>query len=344
MICSNDPLYAPLHQRYVRSSYATHRGDVVYAHKTRRGTNRSFIVPRLQGNGKISNHLGNLVFRTRQVAMVTFSDRKRGVESITTPNLTEYYTAELTSSTAYYAFVLKTRLPKSRRFLHPVRYAAGESQKPEMCYSTGGYRYGFNGKENDDEVYGEGNSLDFGARVYDSRLGRWLSLDPLQVKYPSLSAYNFAGNTPIQAVDPDGKLILFVNGYQGAKDFVYDVITTVGIPAALIRAFCSDDQICPEEISHFDKGNYWDKIDDKFKERIGDQNAVYADGSSHMFSSADRRLNAGKEAGLNMLKKIESGDIKLIPGETIKIVAHSQGCAYAAGMAEVLMTNKNIKI
>ncbi|MFK7059864.1 hypothetical protein V3Q90_06970 [Flavobacterium oreochromis] len=34
-----------------------------------------------------------------------------------------------------------------------------------------GYRYGFNGKE-DDQIKGEGNSYDFGARIYDPRIGR----------------------------------------------------------------------------------------------------------------------------------------------------------------------------
>lgn len=36
--------------------------------------------------------------------------------------------------------------------------------------------------EKDNEVKGSGNSLDFGARIYDSRLGKWLSTDPLQTK------------------------------------------------------------------------------------------------------------------------------------------------------------------
>jgi RHS repeat-associated protein len=73
---------------------------------------------------------------------------------------------------------------------------------------TGDYRYGFNGKEKDNEIKGDGNNLDFGARIYDSRLGRWLSLDPLQEKYPSLSPYNFCANNPIMYVDPDGKKII----------------------------------------------------------------------------------------------------------------------------------------
>ncbi len=36
------------------------------------------------------------------------------------------------------------------------------------------YRYGFNGKEKDNEWSGIGNHLDFGERGYDSRIARWL--------------------------------------------------------------------------------------------------------------------------------------------------------------------------
>ena len=43
---------------------------------------------------------------------------------------------------------------------------------PNRHGSTDSYRYGFNGMEKDDKVKGEGNSYDFGARMYDSRIGR----------------------------------------------------------------------------------------------------------------------------------------------------------------------------
>ncbi|MBK8705993.1 MAG: hypothetical protein IPN33_22180 [Saprospiraceae bacterium] len=66
-------------------------------------------------------------------------------------------------------------------------------------------RYGFNGKEKDDEVKGTGNSLDFGARVYDSRLGRFLSLDPQFNKFADWSPFIFAGNIPIRLVDINGE-------------------------------------------------------------------------------------------------------------------------------------------
>ena len=41
------------------------------------------------------------------------------------------------------------------------------------------YRYGFNGKENDNEVKGGGNQQDYGERIYNLRLGRFLSVDPI---------------------------------------------------------------------------------------------------------------------------------------------------------------------
>ncbi len=67
------------------------------------------------------------------------------------------------------------------------------------------YMFGFNGMEKDNEVKGAGNSYDFGARIYDSRLGRWLSLDPFASSLPSVSPYHFSNNSPIVFGDPDGK-------------------------------------------------------------------------------------------------------------------------------------------
>lgn len=66
------------------------------------------------------------------------------------------------------------------------------------------YRYGFNGKENDNEVKGQGNQLDFGARIYDPRLGRFQSSDFFAALKPGICGYNFASDNPICRIDPDG--------------------------------------------------------------------------------------------------------------------------------------------
>jgi RHS repeat-associated protein len=65
--------------------------------------------------------------------------------------------------------------------------------------------YSFNNQEHDDEVYGDGNAYSYDARMYDPRLGKWLSLDPLATKYAGISPYNFSFNNPIIFNDPDGK-------------------------------------------------------------------------------------------------------------------------------------------
>jgi RHS repeat-associated protein len=74
--------------------------------------------------------------------------------------------------------------------------------------TEGGYRYGFNGKEMDNST--ANNSYDFGARIYDGRLGRWLSTDPLAAKYTSYSPYNYCINSPLSIIDYDGRDIIIV--------------------------------------------------------------------------------------------------------------------------------------
>jgi len=69
---------------------------------------------------------------------------------------------------------------------------------------NGKYRYGFNGKEQDNETKGYADQIDYGMRIYDPRVGRFMSIDPLQKKYPWYTPYQFAGNKPIWAVDLDG--------------------------------------------------------------------------------------------------------------------------------------------
>ncbi|MBN1462045.1 MAG: hypothetical protein JW922_00005, partial [Paludibacteraceae bacterium] len=64
--------------------------------------------------------------------------------------------------------------------------------------------YGFNGKEMDNEVSGTGNQYDYGFRIYNPRLGKFLSVDPLTSSYPWYTPYQFAGNGPVWAIDLDG--------------------------------------------------------------------------------------------------------------------------------------------
>jgi RHS repeat-associated protein len=74
------------------------------------------------------------------------------------------------------------------------------------CNNEKGYSYRFNGKENDKEGLGGGGSTyDYGFRIYNSQLGKFLSVDPLTKSYAFYTPYQFAGNKPIVALDLDGR-------------------------------------------------------------------------------------------------------------------------------------------
>jgi RHS repeat-associated protein len=74
--------------------------------------------------------------------------------------------------------------------------STGPSGGYEALFASS-HSYIFNGMEKDDEVKGLGNSLDFGARLYDSRLGRWSGIDPLYKQYSFSSLYTFLLDNPI---------------------------------------------------------------------------------------------------------------------------------------------------
>jgi len=115
----------------------------------------------------------------------TISDKRYGVS--TNDSTVTYFIPDVVSANDYYPF----------GSLQPNRSYPGSG--------SSGYRYGFNGKEKDDEVKGNGDQIDYGMRVYDPRVGRFLSLDPLSEKYPFYTPYQFSGNKPIWAVDLDGE-------------------------------------------------------------------------------------------------------------------------------------------
>ena len=82
---------------------------------------------------------------------------------------------------------------------------AVENNDPGSKNCLNSSTYGFNGKEKDDEWTGvSGATYDYGFRIYDARIAKFLSVDPLTKSYPWYTPYQFAGNSPIANLDLDG--------------------------------------------------------------------------------------------------------------------------------------------
>jgi RHS repeat-associated protein len=93
-----------------------------------------------------------------------------------------------------------------------VRYYPFGQLVPNRHGSSSSYRYGFQGQEKDDELKGEGNSMNYTFRMHDPRVGRFFARDPLQKSYPWNSPYAFSENRVIDGIELEGREVEIVIG------------------------------------------------------------------------------------------------------------------------------------
>lgn len=169
---------------------------------------------------------------------------------------------------------------------------------------------------------GTNDSILSRTKIQPNQLLRWLSVDPLSKDYPSISPYAFVANNCINAIDPDGRKIIFVNGYYNTGDgtmpkWMSDRAGNVGY-----RGYWGDDKFIAGAQKFF--GNE--------KELTG-----FVDGRGSWNSTGSERFDAGYAYAKANLSTITEGMVK---GETVKIVSHSMGGAYAEGMIKYLQEQK----
>ena len=124
----------------------------------------------------LKNHLGNI--------LSTITDRRVGYYDVATQEF-HHYEPEQYDSRDYYAFGSESR----------------SCENPWVPKHT--TKQGFNNKEKSHKTNSQTN-YDYGFRIYNAGIGKFLSVDPLTKKFPWWTPYQFAGNMPIKYIDLDG--------------------------------------------------------------------------------------------------------------------------------------------
>ncbi len=155
------------------------------------------------GNTTTTEYVGNKIFKNGQL------DRILTEEGYVAKNGSQY--------NPYY--FLRDHLGSNRVVMNASGnavqvtnyYPSGASLAESPAQSDQGTQpYKYNGKELDRE--GGWDAYDYGARMYDPAMGRFMTMDPMAEKYYSVSPYAYCGNNPVNRIDPTGMAVEHIEG------------------------------------------------------------------------------------------------------------------------------------
>ena len=171
-----------------------------------------------------------------------------------------------------------------------------------------GYRYSFQGQEHDDEVKGEGNSVNYKYRMHDPRVGRFFAVDPLSKDYPWNSSYAYSENRLLDAIELEGLEAFFIHGtkYAWGTDWSTDVHSKQMSLNNLQKIGAIFDN------KTFNRGYEWS-------------------GQNNDFSRSFAGVNLATHVMLNRVK-----------GEPITLIGHSHGGNVAIQAANILVSTYKI--
>jgi RHS repeat-associated protein len=229
----------------------------------------------------------------------------------------------------------------------------GISSKSLITASPNKYKY--NDKELQYKEFTDGCGLewlDYGARMFDPQIGRWHSTDGKAELYQNITPYAYSANQPTNAIDPDGNLIIFINGMHsgdgGKPDYWRRIVTENKFVGSVVTGINSFG--IPQYIDKYTTSTRKESFDlavmNKFNDRkIISNNLQYIDGSLggddayplNMYVGAREKMgyayaSVHVEEIINSLE--HTGGVIT---ETLKIVTHSMGGAYGKGFVRAIV-------
>lgn len=197
------------------------------------------------------------------------------------------------------------------------------------AFSGGKYRFGFGGKELDNEVKGEVGQQNYGFRIYDTRLGRFLSVDPLAKSYPWNSTYAFAENDVIRSIDLDGlEKYIYIRSEKSGSETEIFLPTAGSLGEGVLRIHTnlngtySVQYIKPVEVESTKPRNWVEKALNWLAGK--DKNGVKGEGWGGFYFSST--TGSGQESKKGSTKTEFSGNIDLLMA-TISMANTTAGAA-----------------
>ena len=99
----------------------------------------------------------------------------------------------------------------------------GSSLITTLTDSTNRWRY--SGKEEQKALDAALPLIDYGARMYDPTIVRWMSVDPMAEKYYHMAPYAYCAGNPVNKVDPSGSDIWEIDEFGRIRNRIKDTTT-----------------------------------------------------------------------------------------------------------------------
>ena len=143
--------------------------------------------------------------------------------------------------------------------------------------------------------------------------------------------------------ESNGSITFYCNGFLPGRDYLGNETRD---QAAQNDSEGNGETMHKDDTSIQGGENYWGSIDEQLEERFTGKepnadSTFYFDGSAGPLSSAKDRMEYGESAGHMIIRQVQGGEFNLdengcLP-DTINVVGHSMGAAYAAGLAKTLL-------
>ena len=154
---------------------------------------------------------------------------------------------------------------------------------------------------------------------------------------------NSTGEEEKKPYDTGGSITFYVNGFLPERDYLGNEQRSTN---------ADQDSEKNGEVMHQDESgiksgeDYWGAMDEKLEERFTGKepnadSTFYFDGSAGPLSSAKDRMEYGENAAKMIVRQVQAGEFQLdengLLPDTINVVGHSMGAAYAAGLTKGLL-------